>query len=150
MSKFYESDSETRWWVGIYGRLIIAVVLISLIGLGFYAFRVVTAEPKGRADAFKQQRSATNRIFQQAQFEDRYADVKASDRKLDQAKVDAASGDPTARTIYTGLLNYCADAVAEYNAESRKYLAADFRGADLPHQIDDTDPTTDCKPRESK
>lgn len=150
MSKFYETDSEARWWAGIFGRVVIAIVLISLIGLGFFVFRTVTAEPKGRADAYRQQRSAANRIAQQAQFEDRFQDIQASDRKLDQARVDAAAGDENAKIRYTGLLNYCEDAVAEYNANSRKYLAADFKSIDLPYQIDPTDPTTDCKPGSSK
>lgn len=149
-----DSDDPRRFQRGLFGAtawwIVGFVALISLIGAVLYWTGVIFAEPKGRADAYKQQRSGANRIAQQAQFEDRFQDIQSTDRKLTQAAKDAESGDPTAKTVYTGLLNYCSDAVAEYNAESRKYLAADFKSIDLPHQIDQSDPTTDCKPEGAK
>ena len=35
--------------------------------------------------------------------------------------------------------------VADYNAKARNYLAAEFRAADLPAQIDSLNPNTDCQ-----
>jgi hypothetical protein len=35
--------------------------------------------------------------------------------------------------------------VAQYDAAARKFKDAEFRAADLPQQIEDTNPATDCK-----
>ena len=62
------------------------------------------------------------------------------------AAVKADPGDRTAKQNLTGTTTYCLSAVAEYNAEARKYSSKEFRDADLPDRIDTTDPATDCKP----
>lgn len=141
------SDKVARsaaWRIMVF--VILAVLFVGLISAGFWAFRVATAPVKGQGEAYVQKESAENRIASQARFEDLYADIKATDAKLASAKQAAKSGDVIKQTEYTGLVNYCLDVVADYNAESRKYLAADFKAIDLPYQIDTVDTATDCKP----
>ncbi len=129
--------------------VIIFVLFIGLISAGVWAFRVATAPVKGQGDAFVQKESATNRIGAQARFEDLYADIQATDAKLAPAK-QALKRNPNSQikqTEFTGLQNYCLDVVADYQAESRKYLSADFKAFDLPvGEVLLSDPSTDCKP----
>ncbi|GAC1521696.1 MAG: hypothetical protein NVS3B1_06240 [Marmoricola sp.] len=136
MSKFYETENETRWWVGIYGRLILAIILLSLLSIGGYALSVALSPVKGRADQFKQQQSGTNRIFAQQQFHDLYADYQATVAKLPVYSQQAKSGDTAAMTNLTGLIAHCTDVVGQYNAASAKYLTKDFKDANLPVQLD--------------
>lgn len=144
---WYDSDSETRWMGGIAKWVIAAVVLVLLIGGGIWALKVATAPVKGRGDAFTTKESGSNRISAQERFEDLYQEILATDRKIDQAaaKVEANPDSNVAQTEYTGLVNYCLDVVADYNAEARKYTSEDFRSADLPEEISNTNPETDCE-----
>ena len=50
----------------------------------------------------------------------------------------AAAEDPSQfnKTNLTGARTYCASVVADYNALSRKYTAAEFKAADLPASLD--------------
>ncbi|AWY04865.1 hypothetical protein PBI_FLOOF_28 [Microbacterium phage Floof] len=108
---------------------------------------VATSGPKGLGDAYAEKNSSQNWTAAQARFEDLYADIIATDRKITVAAEQKAAdpGDKTAADTYLGTVNYCIGVVGEYNAEARKYLAADFRAADLPAEIDNYDPATDCK-----
>jgi len=127
----------------VFGAVIVVVALV----IGIWALRVATAEPKGRGDAVIEKNSAANWTKAQARFEELYAEIVATDRKVTLAH-DLLATDPgnrTARDTYVGTRNVCLSFVADYNAAARTYLAADFRAADLPGQITDTDPTTDCK-----
>jgi hypothetical protein len=148
---WYDSDNPSRvargasWRVGLW---VIAVVLFfALIGGAAWGFKVATSDVKGRGDAAVQKNSADNRIAAQQTFEDLIADIKASDRKLDPAAADKKTnpGNDTYSVNYAGLLAHCLDSVGLYNADARKYTAAQFRASDLPAQIDATDPATDCK-----
>lgn len=133
-----------RW---IIAWVIIAIVLTAIVIGGFWAFRVATAPVKGQGDAAVQKYSAENWTAAQARFENEYQDVLATDRKIDLAAT-AAETDPDDQTkadTLQGLQSYCISAVADYNADARKYLSADFRSADLPSRIDTSDPATDCK-----
>lgn len=156
MARTHWSDSDDLGRVqrGLFGSIAIwtigLTVLMGVIGIALYGFGVFSSDAKGRGDALKQKNSATNRIFAQATFEDLFTELKATDAKLDQAKSDATSGDRTAQTNFTGLTNHCLDVIAQYDAEARKYLTAQFRAADLPAKIDTLDPTTDCKPTDKK
>lgn len=152
MSNWYDSDNPSKLARGGSWRLMLLIVAFIVFGLVVYAvlwgLGVVSAPIKGKGDAFKQKESANNRIAAQATFEDLYVDIKATDAKLAPAK-QALKADPKSQvkqTQFTGLQNYCLDVVADYNAEARKYLAADFRSTDLPYEIDMQDPSTDCKP----
>lgn len=124
-----------------------AILVAVLIGVGAWGFRVVTAPIKGAGDAAMTKSSAANWTAAQARFEDMYADIESADRKIEVAQkvLDANPQDKTAQQTLAGTVNYCIEVVGDYNAEARKYLAADFRAADLPEQINNHTPTTDCK-----
>lgn len=126
---------------------IIFVLVIGLIGGGFWAFRVATSDIKGRGDSKIIKNSANNRIAASEAFEDLITEIKATDTKLElaAASMKATPGDLTIRTQYTGLVNHCFDSVGKYNAAARKYTKAEFKASDLPPVIDKLDPATDCK-----
>lgn len=154
MTKWYDSDNPSTvlrgggWRLGV---VVICVVLFFLAGgVLLWAFGVFTSDIKGQGDAEKTKNSATNRIAAQERFEDLYQDILASDRKLDPAyaAMKAAPDSQVKLTEYTGLVNYCIDVVADYNAEARKFTAEEFRSVDLPQVIDSLAIETDCKPTE--
>lgn len=142
MTKWYDSDNPSTvvrgaTWRGMIWVLLI-LVFIAVVGIAWWAFGVATAPVKGQGDAYKQKESASNRIVKQAFFEDTYADYESTVAKLKPAK-QALKQNPDSvikQTEYTGLQNYCLDVVASYNAESNKYLAADFKRVDLPYELD--------------
>lgn len=129
-----------KWWL-----LIVAIILI--LSAIIWGITVATSGVKGQGDAVIKKNSAENWTAAQARFEDLYAEIKAADDKIDVAQ-DALALDPEDKTLQTnlsGTTNYCISVVADYNADARKYLAADFKAADLPDQIDEFDTDTDCK-----
>jgi hypothetical protein len=118
-----------------------------MLSWGGYAFSVAMSGPKGVGDAIKQKNSASNWTRAQAEFEDRYEQVKALDRKI-KVHREALDKDPSngiLQTNLTGVTSACMSAVADYNADSKKYLMEEFKSADLPYQIDDALATTDCR-----
>jgi cytoskeletal protein RodZ len=139
-------DARRSGWLVLRWTLAIIVIIV-LIGWGLWALGVGTSDVKGRGDAIKNKNSGTNRVAAQERFESLYAEVTSSDQKIDvmAAAVKASPGDTVAQTNLTGVQNYCIQAVADYNAEARKYSAKDFRPTDVPAQIDNSDPATDCK-----
>jgi hypothetical protein len=148
---WYESDNPSTvvrggtWRVGIWLAIVIGV--IAIVGIGVWGFRVITSDVAGQGNATIQKNSANNRIAAQERFEQMYQDIKASDRKIAVAAAALAvnKDDKTLQTNYTGTVNYCIQAVGDYNAEARKFTAEDFRSPDLPYQISTVDPDTDCK-----
>lgn len=141
MSNWYDNknaDKVTRsagWrimlWIALFA------VFFALLGWLLWGLGVIGAPIKGAGDAFKTQQSGTNRITQQAFFEDTYADYESTVAKIQPAK-DALKNDkdnPLLQEQLTGTINYCLDVVADYNAQSRKYLAADFKAIDLPAKL---------------
>jgi hypothetical protein len=113
-------------------------VFFALLGWLLWGLGVIGAPVKGAGDAFKQKESANNRIAKQELFEELYADYESTVAKIKPAK-QAMKQNPDSiikQTEYTGLQNYCLDVVAQYNAESNKYLAVDFKRADLPYELD--------------
>jgi hypothetical protein len=147
---YYQSDNPTKvaWGVGwrSVAAVVLAIVVVGIIGAGTWAVKVATSDTRGRGDATQIKNDARNRINAQTNFEQLYADIKASDAKIDVLDA-AAKADPTVenRTNATGIRTYCLAVVGQYNADARSYASADFRAADLPDQIDTTDPATDCK-----
>ena len=144
MSEYREASK-----IGGFGLLwiVVAVIFLGLIGVGIWGFTVLTAGVKGSGDAVIEQQSSENWTAAQARFEDMYADIVATDRKITVA-AQALALDPedrTAKDTYLGTVNYCISVVGEYNAEARKFLSEDFRSADLPEQIGMNDTDTDCK-----
>jgi hypothetical protein len=149
---WYEDENPDRVARGLAGRTalwIIAGVLFALVlGGGLWLFRVGTSDIKGQGDVTIKKNSAPNRIEAQEDFEELYADIQATDRKLDiyAAALKAKPDDQIARTNLDGTTAYCLGVVGDYNAKARKILAEQFRAVDLPPQIDNNDETTDCKP----
>lgn len=130
--------------------IVIGVILILVLGAALWAFNVATSGVKGQGDAQRQKNSAENWTKQQAEFERMYASIKAQDKNITIAAKEAKANpdDATKQINYSGLIRNCNDTVANYNAMARSYLAEQFRAADLPAQIDETDPATDCKENE--
>lgn len=129
-----------RWWL-----LIVVIALI--IGAGIWLLTVALSGPKGQGDGIIQKNSSENWIEKQAFFEDAYANIVAADKSVTIA-FEALQGDPEDRVLktnYTGAQQVCVNMVADYNAEARKFLAEEWRSADLPQQISNIDPDTDCK-----
>lgn len=153
--KWYDSDDPEQFargagWFGLrWGTIFVVAFLIlsSVIGAAIWAIGVGSSDIKGRGDAVKTRNSGINRIAAQERFEERYQDILAADRKISVAKqaLDVDPKNPTLQTNYTGTVQYCISAVAEYNADARKYTSEAFRAEDLPAVIDDQETTTDCK-----
>ena len=129
------------------GWVLVIVIGVALLGAAGWGLSVLTSGPKGAGDAIAQKNSAANWTAAQARFEDLYAGVEAADRKIGLAAAGLAANpdDKTSQQTYAGVVSGCIDLVGDYNADARKYLAADFKAADLPDQITDIDPSTDCK-----
>lgn len=124
-----------------------SIVALVALGVGAFVLAVALSGPVGQGNGIIQKNSAENWTQAQARFETEYAGVIALDRKIEVAATALAVDptDPTLQTNHTGVQNACISAVALYNAEARKFLSADFRAADLPDQINGTNPATDCK-----
>lgn len=157
MTKWYDSDNPSTVARGFSWRAAIwiagAVLFFGGLSIAHWGFGVFTSDIKGQGDATKTKNSGTNRIAAQERFEELYAGIKAADERIDvmAAAKKAAPNDLVAQVNYTGALAYCIQIRADYNAEARKYTAEQFRAADLPAQIDATDPAFDCKEtKESK
>lgn len=148
---WYESDNPTRvargasWRIGMW--IIVVIAFFALIGGGTWLFKVATADVKGRGDTTIKINEVDNRLFAQGNFHDLYQEIKASDRKLDQAAADKADhpGDTYFATVYSGLKAHCEDAVGQYNSAANKISQAKFRDESLPFQIDHSNPETDCQ-----
>lgn len=143
----YESDNPDRIFRALLWRGLMVVLIASVLGVAAWGIKVATSGVRGQGDAEQQKNSASNWTAAQARFRQLHEDIFATDRKLDvlaaQAKADPA--DKVAQTTYAGTVSYCLGLVGTYNAEAKTYLSQDFRDADLPERIDNSDPTTDCK-----
>lgn len=130
----------------------IAIGLLALLGVFIvsaviWGASVAVSGPRGHGDATKAKNSSENWTAAQARFEDQHQAIISADEKIaiHKAALAADPKNPTLQTNLTGVTTGCISAVAEYNAESRKFLSEDFKSADLPYQIDKSDPATDCK-----
>jgi hypothetical protein len=131
---------------------VVAAVLAAILGIALlawagFAVSVLLSGPKGQGDAIKTKNSAQNWTAAQARFEKQYQAVISADEKIAVAAETLASkpDDLTLQQTLAGIKSACISAVADYNAESRKFLSEDFKSADLPYQIDKSEPATDCK-----
>lgn len=126
---------------------IASIVGLIALSVGGFWLSVALSGPKGVGKAIIMKNDAKNWTDAQAGFEDRYAEIVAADRKIAVHKSALAADpkNPTLQTNLTGVTTVCMSAVGTYNADSRKFLKEDFKSADLPYQIDDSDPATDCK-----
>ncbi len=127
--------------------IIAGIIGLTLLIWGGWAISVAVSGPKSQGDAIKTKNSAENWTAAQARFEKQYQSVIAADRKIavHKSALDADPTNPTLQTNLTGVTTVCMSATADYDAESRKFLSEDFKSTDLPYQIDQTNPATDCK-----
>ena len=119
------------------------LTLIAALTIGTWLFGVWASDPIGQGEAIKTKNRSTNRIAAQERFEDMAADITAANQRITTTKA-AAKANPDNYTMQvqaTGAVTYCQQAVAQYNAEARKYTAAQFRASDLPASFN---ATTDC------
>jgi hypothetical protein len=168
MSQFEQKwESEVDRWdprrVKIAIAVFIAVVLVAPIAI--WGIQVVTSDTRGAGNTEIERNSAENRIRAQAYFEQSFQDIKKFDVQIVDAQKaydDFVTNNPkpsaddlVAAQIYgqqlnsrqvtlTGLQQQCQNTVANYDAEARKTLAAEWRSNELPYQIDGS-PATDCK-----
>jgi len=116
------------------------ILAVAVVGIGLWAFRVATAPVRGQAGAFQQKESAVNRVQQQAKFEQIAADYDGYLVQIQNAQVALKSASPETRaqreTELVGLRQICVTAAQDFNAESRKYLARDWKSAGLPERLD--------------
>lgn len=140
MSSFYEPKTQK----GLFGNITLWVIglllLFGAIAIALWAFGVFTAPIRGQAGAFKQQQSATNRVQQQAKFEQIAADYDGYLVQIQNAQVALKSASSETRaqreTELIGLRQICVTAAQDFNAESRKYLAREWKSAGLPERLD--------------
>jgi hypothetical protein len=126
---------------------IAVVVGLILVGWAGFAISVALSGPKGVGEAIKTKNSASNWTSAQKEFEQRYEEVKTLDRQIavHTKALESDSTNPILRANVTGVISGCMSAVADYNADSRSYLMEEFKSVDLPYQINDSLPATDCK-----
>lgn len=135
--------------VGLFGLGwgVTVFIVIALIGALAWGVSVATSGIRGQGDAVRQKKSSSNWVSAQREFNRTYQEIMADDRKIRDAKI-ALDSDPTStvlKTNYEGLMQHCNTLVAAYNTDARSYLKEDFRDADLPSEINLSDPNTDCK-----
>lgn len=162
--EWYDSDDPERFvrgagWFGLkWGTIfVVGLMLISTVfGVIAWSAGVFTSDIKGRGDRIKENNSNLNRTGQQQQFEDLFAQIKSLDQRVELTAKKISDDDKAGRntefdrTNLSGMQNVCLSAVGNYNANARKILARDWLAADLPQEIDNTDPATDCQPASTK
>ena len=161
-------EEEVDRWDPRRVKIIIAVLLAVVIiaPVSIWGIRVTTSDTRGAGNVEIERNSAENRVRAQAYFEQSYQDISKFDLQIGDAQKaynDFVTNNPkpsaedlVAAQIYgqqlnsrqvtlTGLQQQCQNTVANYDAEARKTLAAEWRSNELPYQIDDSSPETDCK-----
>lgn len=124
-----------------------AVAGILAISAGAWGLGVAVSGPKGRGDAISAKNAAGNWTSAQARFEELYSGIQSADKKTELAE-ERLAANPTDLTLQqqlAGVQSGCISLVAEYNAESRKFLSEDFKSVDLPYQVETSKPAFDCK-----
>lgn len=137
------AKAMTRVWV----LVLVGLALVAAVGAGVWFIRVITSDARGVGNAEIIKNDARNRIRAQEGFEDKYAAIVTADKNLNLT-ADALKLAPQSEKLsieLTGQKMICNDAVGNYNAAARKFTQEEFRAADLPLTIDDTNPETDCK-----
>lgn len=131
---------------GLFGNIALwaigLVLLIGAISIALWAFGVFTSDLKGRGDAVKIKNSAVNRIQQQEQFVQLNEDYQGTLAKIEISRQSLANAGATpeekqiAQTNLDGVKQICVDTAQQYNAQSQKYTARDFKSAGLPARLD--------------
>lgn len=149
IEEFHDRPVRTTAKAVSRGWIIVLLVIALVIGTGviLWTGRVATSDIKGQGDAVITKNEARNRINAQENFETLFADIQSAD-KIVGISAEALAQDPTNTKLSTELMGqkqFCVDLIGKYNAAARKFTQADFRAADLPDVIDETQTETDCK-----
>lgn len=132
-------------WAGV----LIGVMMFvgGVLGVLHWGFGVFTSDIKGRGDAEVIKNDARNRIRAQEGFWTRHQGIVQADKNLTLTAEQLAKTPDSGKlqTELTGQKMICNDLVGQYNAASHKFTQQEFRDAELPFEIDSTDPATDCK-----
>jgi hypothetical protein len=132
----------------IWHGIVLTAVGIALIwGLvaGIWGLGVATAGIYGRGEAHKEINSADFRIAAYESFFNQYASIKGLEGQIDELTATLALLEPGTReynytlTSLTGTKGLRHQAIQRYNADAMKdWTEGQFRDADLPYQIPDT------------
>lgn len=127
--------------------VVLVVVLGGLLSAGIWYFKVGTSDIRGAGNAEIIKNEAGNRIRAQEGFEKYFQAILAADQtiNLTAESLKTDPGNPKLMTELMGQKQACMITVGQYNAKARSFSQADFRAADLPFEIDNTNPQTDCK-----
>lgn len=140
--------TTAKWTVRVWVIIGLALALALVTGSVVWVVRVGLSDAKGRGDAEVIKNEARNRIRAQEGFEKLYADIQAADQRLTltaDALARKSGGDVRLETELLGQKHFCLGLVSEYNAKARSFSQQDFRAADLPREVDQSAPTTDCE-----
>jgi len=127
--------------------VVFVVILGGLLSAGIWYFKVGTSDIRGAGNAEIVKNEAGNRIRAQEGFEKYYQGIVSADASIN-ITAEALKADPESLKIQTelrGQKQACVKLVGDYNAKARSFSQADFRAADLPFEIETTNPQTDCK-----
>jgi malate synthase len=130
--------AEERWFAGQAAKWTFFILaLIATAAIAVWGFGVGTSDVKGRGDAQRIHNSATNRIFAQQNFQQRYHDIVDTDIPNVKTAKQTYKLDPSSYNLQnlTGTMQFCHSDVAGYNADAEKFLLRDFRDKGLPKRI---------------
>lgn len=118
-----------------------AILVVSgLIGAAVWGIRLATADVSGQAGAYRAKVSATNRVQKQEMFEQIAADYDGLLAQIVNTKAALSSASEETRSLreteLLGLRQVCVSTAQQFNAESRKYSARDWKSAGLPASLD--------------
>jgi hypothetical protein len=140
VSDFYEPKTQKGLFGNVSAWVIGATILALVVGGIVVAAQTVFANPAGQAGAYREKVSATNRVQQQAKFEQLAADYDGYLVQIKNAEAAVKSASPETQpmreTDLLGLRQICVTTAQDFNAESRKYLARDWKSAGLPERLD--------------
>jgi len=129
--------------------VVIGVVMTvgGALGVAHWGFGVFTSDIKGQGDAVKVKNDAKNRIQAQEGFLDKFNAIVTADKNLTVTgeRLKKTPDSTKLQTEFDGQQMICNDLVGRYNAAAKKFTQQEFRDAELPLEIDETDPKTDCK-----
>lgn len=129
----YVPKTQKGWFANGWGWIIASLIMAALIAFAAWGINTAFAPTAGKAGAFRQKESATNRIFAQQTFEQEYADYSGY---LAKEKTYTGTLTATQATELSGLRQVCISTAQNYNADAQKYLLRDFRSFDLPATLD--------------
>lgn len=128
--------------------LTIVVSIAAIWGMiaGIWGLGVATAGIYGRGEAHKVINSSDFRIAAYDHFFNQYASIKSLESQIDELTATLALLEQGTReynytlTSLTGVKNLRHQAIQQYNADAMKdWTEGQFRDAQLPYQIADTD-----------